>query len=83
MKTYSVVRRVAFAATAGALAGTLGCLLAAGIASSHDMAAMDGMGGADMSSMNHHDGARRDGWSYADDGKSYADDRPAPCDPGR
>ena len=49
MKTYSVVRRITFAAAAG----SLGCLLAAGIASSHDMAAMDGMGGADMGSMNH------------------------------
>jgi hypothetical protein len=49
MKTYSIVRRITFAAAAG----SLGCLLAASIASSHDMAAMDGMGGAEISSTNH------------------------------
>ncbi len=49
MSTFSGVRRLSFAATAGAL----GFLLAAGVASAHDMAAMDGMGGADAASMNH------------------------------
>ena len=47
MRPFSLVRRIGFAATAGAL----GCLMVAGVASPHDMAAMDGMGGADA--MNH------------------------------
>ncbi len=49
MRTFSGVRRISLAATAGAL----GCLVAVGVASSHDMAAMDGMGGSDAGAMNH------------------------------
>jgi hypothetical protein len=49
MRTFSTVRRMTLAATAGAF----GCLLLAGVAASHDMAAMDGMSAADMNSMNH------------------------------
>ncbi len=39
--------------TLAATAGAFGCLLLAGVAASHDMAAMDGMSAADMNSMNH------------------------------
>jgi hypothetical protein len=49
MRTLRGVRRLSLIATAGAL----GCLVAVGVASSHDMAAMDGMGGADGGAMNH------------------------------
>jgi hypothetical protein len=50
MKKISGVHRMSFVATATAL----GCLLVAGVASSHDMTAMDGMGGsADGHSMSH------------------------------
>jgi hypothetical protein len=53
MRTFSGVRgsvqKVSFVATAAAL----GCLLSAGIASAHDMAAMDGMDGSDPGAMNH------------------------------
>jgi hypothetical protein len=48
MNTLRNVRRLSSIATAGAL----GCLVAVGVASSHDMAAMDGMGGADGGAMN-------------------------------
>ena len=50
MRTFSGVRRMRFVATVGGL----GCLLAASFAWSHDMAAMDGMGGsADEHAMIH------------------------------
>jgi len=51
MRTFTRVRGVRFVAAAAAV----GCLLAAGVARSHDMAAMDGMdmGGSDASAMNH------------------------------
>jgi len=49
MRKFGAVRRMSFLATAGAL----GFLLAAGVASPHDMAAMDGMAGMGADSMNH------------------------------
>ena len=49
MRISGGIRRISLAATAGAL----GCLVAAGVASSHDMAAMEGMNGADGGAMNH------------------------------
>src|SRR5271166_150878 len=49
MRTFSRVRRTTLIATSV----SLGCLVAGGVASSHDMAAMDGMGGSDAGAMNH------------------------------
>src|ERR1700690_267660 len=50
MRTLSAVRKIGFVATVSVLGG----LLAAGLASSHDMAAMEAMNGAsDANSMNH------------------------------
>src|SRR5437868_14806878 len=50
MKNFSGIHQISIVATAAAL----GCLLVTGVASPHDMAAMDGMGGsADGHSMSH------------------------------
>lgn len=49
MKTSRTVHRMIIVASAAAL----GCLVAAGVASSHDMDAMNGMSADEMSSMNH------------------------------